>query len=119
MKGAEGLGKRKVAITVPEDDTDVIRWLAAQDNMSASVRILIKQAVAQMGMRDAFTALDFSGKATLAPEKEVAVVPDEVAEVAEVAAAAEEEEFWEPTLEGVVSQANVPSGADLRSMLDA
>ena len=38
--------------TVPETDTEVIEWLDAQDKVSTSMRLLIKQYVATHGQGD-------------------------------------------------------------------
>ena len=40
--------------TVPDSDTDVVNWIAAQENLSTSLRVLIKQSVQRDGLVDIF-----------------------------------------------------------------
>ncbi|PUB32529.1 hypothetical protein C8K30_1011055 [Promicromonospora sp. AC04] len=45
-------GPRKVRWTVPAVDTSVIAWLDAQENISQSVRLLIREAIQRDGYID-------------------------------------------------------------------
>lgn len=40
--------------TVPDSDTDVTSWIASQENLSTSLRFLIKQSVQRDGIVDIF-----------------------------------------------------------------
>lgn len=48
---AAGAAKR-VRITIPAQDEEVLRWLARQSNVSVSVRQVIREAVASYGYGD-------------------------------------------------------------------
>ena len=47
-----GAKRRYVKISIPEADRTVLEWLAAQDDMSTSMRYLIRQDVAVNGVTD-------------------------------------------------------------------
>ncbi len=46
--------RRNIHITVPAADDAVNAWLNAQDNLSASIRLLIAQQAAEAGIADMF-----------------------------------------------------------------
>lgn len=48
--------KCRVRFTVPEGDNEVIKWLKSQDNASISLRMLIRDAINQIGYSDYFMA---------------------------------------------------------------
>lgn len=45
--------RRFVTFLVPEDEQPIMEWLAVQDNISESIRLLIRQAIRYNGMADA------------------------------------------------------------------
>lgn len=47
-------GSRRFRLTVPADDVAVIEWLERQHSVSMSVRMLVRRAIAEGGMRDYF-----------------------------------------------------------------
>lgn len=51
----------RMAISIPEDDEDVVGWLKAQHNVSTSLRLIIKQIVPLTGNVDYLTAFKPDG----------------------------------------------------------
>ena len=47
---------KRVRVTVPNDDVEVLQWLSSQHAMSVSVRELIHDAVLEHGIQDYFVA---------------------------------------------------------------
>lgn len=47
---------KRVRVTVPNDDTEVLEWLSNQHAMSVSVRELIHDMIAEHGTQDYFVA---------------------------------------------------------------
>lgn len=45
--------RRVVTFLVPEDEQPIMEWLTVQDNLSESIRLLIRQAIRYNGMTDA------------------------------------------------------------------
>lgn len=82
--------KCRVRFTVPEGDNEVIKWLKSQDNASISLRMLIRDAINQIGYSDYFMAskpVKMENRASVlqkpAPKKE-APIKKEVSEEKEV-----------------------------------
>lgn len=72
---------RRFRVTVPADDAAVIQWLDCQHSVSMSLRMLVRAAIEEKGMRDYFATE--SGEITQKPKRGRPVVKDEVdAEVA-------------------------------------
>lgn len=55
-------GPARFRFTVPLADTDVIDWIGAQDNLGISLRYIIKKAIAEEGITDAFCGPLVSGR---------------------------------------------------------
>lgn len=51
---ATKISRKYVKLSVPEDDTTVLEWLAVQVNMSDSIRSLIRDDVQKNGYSDLF-----------------------------------------------------------------
>lgn len=47
---------KRVRVTVPNDDVEVLQWLSSQHAMSVSVRELIHDAILEHGIQDYFVA---------------------------------------------------------------
>ena len=43
---------RQVRMSIPESDNSVLKWLAAQSNMTLSIRLAIRQAITKYGYVD-------------------------------------------------------------------
>lgn len=78
---------RRFRVTVPADDAAVIQWLDCQHSVSMSLRMLVRAAIEEKGMRDYFATE--SGEITQRPKRGRPVVKDEAA--TEVASPAETE----------------------------
>ena len=68
---------RRFRVTVPADDVAVIQWLDCQHSVSMSLRMLVRAAIEEKGMRDYFATE--SGEITQRPKRGRPVVKDEVA----------------------------------------
>lgn len=78
---------RRFRVTVPADDAAVIQWLDCQHSVSMSLRMLVRAAIEEKGMRDYFATE--SGEITQRPKRGRPVAKDE--SVTEVASPAEAE----------------------------
>lgn len=67
---------RRFRVTVPADDAAVIQWLDCQHSVSMSLRMLVRAAIEEKGMRDYFATE--SGEITQRPKRGRPVVKDEV-----------------------------------------
>ena len=76
---------RRFRVTVPADDAAVIQWLDCQHSVSMSLRMLVRAAIEEKGMRDYFATE--SGEITQRPKRGRPVVKDEA--TTEVASPAE------------------------------
>lgn len=93
---------RRFRVTVPADDAAVIQWLDCQHSVSMSLRMLVRAAIEEKGMRDYFATE--SGEITQKPKRGRPVVKDEVD--ADVASPVETE--TEPVVP-VVEKAKAPT----------
>lgn len=93
---------RRFRVTVPADDAAVIQWLDCQHSVSMSLRMLVRAAIEEKGMRDYFATE--SGEITQRPKRGRPVVKDEVD--AEVASPVETE--TEPVIPAV-EEAKAPT----------
>lgn len=66
---------RRFRVTVPADDAAVIQWLDCQHSVSMSLRMLVRAAIEEKGMRDYFATE--SGEITQRPKRGRPVVKDE------------------------------------------
>lgn len=98
---------RRFRVTVPADDAAVIQWLDCQHSVSMSLRMLVRAAIEEKGMRDYFATE--SGEITQRPKRGRPVVKDEAA--TEVASPAEVQ--TEPAAP-VVEKAKVPKPVAMR-----
>lgn len=98
---------RRFRVTVPADDAAVIQWLDCQHSVSMSLRMLVRAAIEEKGMRDYFATE--SGEITQRPKRGRPVVKDEVD--AEVASPAETE--TEPVIPAV-EEAKAPTSVATR-----
>ena len=57
---------RRLRLSVPTTDTSVLDWLGAQSDVNASVRTLIREAIAHHGYEDV-TCLPVTGKSVVSP----------------------------------------------------
>ena len=92
---------RRFRVTVPADDAAVIQWLDCQHSVSMSLRMLVRAAIEEKGMRDYFATE--SGEITQRPKRGRPVAKDEAA--TEVASPAEVQ--TEPAVH-VVEKAKTP-----------
>lgn len=99
---------RRFRVTVPADDAAVIQWLDCQHSVSMSLRMLVRAAIEEKGMRDYFATE--SGEITQRPKRGRPVVKDEVD--AEVASPVETE--TEPVIPAV-EKAKAPTPVATRS----
>lgn len=67
---------RRFRVTVPVDDAAVIQWLDCQHSVSMSLRMLVRAAIEEKGMRDYFATE--SGEIMQKPKRGRPVVKDEV-----------------------------------------
>ena len=58
---------RRFRVTVPADDAAVIQWLDCQHSVSMSLRMLVRAAIEEKGMRDYFATE--SGEITQRPKR--------------------------------------------------
>ena len=65
---------RRFRVTVPADDAAVIQWLDCQHSVSMSLRMLVRAAIEEKGMRDYFATE--SGEITQRPKRGRPVVKD-------------------------------------------
>lgn len=68
---------RRFRVTVPADDAAVIQWLDCQHSVSMSLRMLVRAAIEEKGMRDYFATE--SGEITQRPKRGRPVAKDEAA----------------------------------------
>lgn len=66
---------RRFRVTVPADDAAVIQWLDCQHSVSMSLRMLVRAAIEEKGMRDYFATE--SGEITQRPKRGRPVTKDE------------------------------------------
>lgn len=66
---------RRFRVTVPADDAAVIQWLDCQHSVSMSLRMLVRAAIEEKGMRDYFATE--SGEITQRPKRGRPVAKDE------------------------------------------
>ena len=64
--------KVRFSISVPAADTSVLEWLKAQDNMSLSLRILVKREIAAHGMTDVLCHEPVQGTRRTRPAEQAA-----------------------------------------------
>lgn len=70
--------KATFSVVVPTDDETTLRWIAAQNSLSVSLRLVAKYLTAKVGAVDFLSAFDFDALAqegaslALAPESEAA-----------------------------------------------
>lgn len=93
---------RRFRVTVPADDAAVIQWLDCQHSVSMSLRMLVRAAIEEKGMRDYFATE--SGEITQRPKRGRPVVKDEA--VTETASSVEVQ--TEPAV-SVVEKAKTPT----------
>lgn len=108
-KKQSGSDVKRIRLSVPEDDNAVIEWLSHQYSPSLSIRMLIRKAIEEGGMRD-FFATDVGEVKRMPrrgrPPKDYVPTPESVAE-------AEPDVEDEPVMDVSVEAEPVIAGDDV------
>ena len=112
---------RRFRVTVPADDEAVSEWIEHQHHLSMSLRMLIRKAIAEGGMRDFFATEsgEIRQKAKPGPKPKdddaqapAAPMPQRASEVAEKAAQKPAPAQKKPTETPKAASADEPGGDD-------
>lgn len=113
-------------LAVPDADTQVMTWVATQSNLSLSLRLLIRQAIAEQGYTDIFARAMDSGvfaapvpvRAQVAPDPAPVSAPDPAAPQPQPAPAQRSDDDLIRRMQGIGGGSSATSRRSMQDMLN-